>query len=686
MTSDRSTNFFARQREARKSCRNQIVLFIFAVFVVVLVTTLTIRFVWYLYIGTQAYTTFNAGSAHGYHQRLTSFTFFDPAFFIFLSMVIIIVILAASVIKMSTLQKGGGAVAEMLGGRKISASTSDPAERRLINVVEEMAIASGIPVPQIYVLDAENNINAFAAGLEFSDAAVAVTRGALTQLTRDELQGVVAHEFSHILNGDSRLNVQLIGILFGILFMGIVGKKVVSHGRLSFRLGLPVIAGGIGLMVIGYIGTFMGRLMQCAISRQKEFLADASAVQFTRNPLGLAGALKKIGASSFGSRINSPEAGQASHLFFGESDPDRIFSFLATHPPLVDRIRLLDPSFDGKFSTIKVDQPMNKTGYKSPLHSMARQGFASGIAPGSALAPCIPAQIINYVGQPTKESIEQSRTLLAAIPEDITNAVRTPQGAACVIYALLMDNDAMLRQAQVSALGRVMILQGQTDCIPVLAEQLSGLKQDLRLPLVELSLSALRGLTSMEKRNFLLILRSFANTDGKLSLFELSVLWVVDRYLNPTENLFRSVSLFSYSKVGLDIIVLLGALASTGHPGDKVKAENAFRAGIDRIPELARLKPDFSFAGNISYARVNDALTHLGDASFKIRESVIDACAHCAFMDKMITTEEGELLRVVALALECPLPPFTDGTEPNTPDATVNLTPLRSGEEHFISI
>ncbi len=174
-----------------------------------------------------------------------------------------------------------------------------------------------------------------------------------TKLNRDELQGVIGHEFSHILNGDSRLNVQLIGILFGILFLGIVGRKIISQGRLSVRLGLPVIAGGICLIVIGYMGTFLGRLMQCAVSRQKEFLADASSVQFTRNPLGLAGALKKIGGSAFGSRIQSPSARQASHLFFGESHPDEIFPFLATHPPLAERIRLLDPSFDGKFIKIR---------------------------------------------------------------------------------------------------------------------------------------------------------------------------------------------------------------------------------------------------------------------------------------------------------------------------------------------
>jgi len=286
MNTDRSTNFFARQARARKNGRRQLIAFFFAVAVIVLVTTLAIRLAWYLYVGTNAYTSFNAGEAHDYHQRLSTFTFFDPAFFIFMSMAIVIVILAASIYKMHTLKKGGGAVAEMLGASRIDSKTTDPAKRRLINVVEEMAIASGIPVPQVFVLDSEPNINAFAAGLELSDAAVTVTRGALTRLNRDELQGVVAHEFSHILNGDMRLNVQLIGILFGILFLGIAGQKFLSGGRVSLRAGLPAMAAGIFLVIIGQAGSFLGRLMQCAIARQQEFLADASAVQFTRNPPG----------------------------------------------------------------------------------------------------------------------------------------------------------------------------------------------------------------------------------------------------------------------------------------------------------------------------------------------------------------------------------------------------------------
>jgi Zn-dependent protease with chaperone function len=651
----RPTNFFARQQRARKSCRNQMILFVLAVSLIVGVTTMAIRLAWYLYISTSAYTSFDSNDAYTYHRKLSSFTFFDPAFFIFMSMAIVIVILAASLYKMHTLQKGGAAVAEMLGARHIIGNATDPAERRLINVVEEMAIASGIPVPQIFVMDSEKNINAFAAGLEISDAAVTVTRGALNKLSRDELQGVVAHEFSHILNGDMRLNVQLIGILFGILFLGIAGQKFLSAGRVSLRAGIPGIAAGIFLVIIGHTGSFLGRLMQCAISRQQEFLADASAVQFTRNPLGLAGALKKIGGSVFGARINAPEARQASHLFFGESHPASWFSFLNTHPPLVTRIRLLDPNFDGKFVKVIDDQSSPKPMYTEPFG-----GTDFYNRPAAPLAAAIPAFVTASIGNPTEDHLGQSPALMTSIPEEISQTVKTTRGAASIIYALLLGNDASLHDQQVSILSRAMVLQGNTDGVFQLKTQLAGLSNRLKLPLLELAMPSLAGMTSMEKRNFLLILQGLIHADGRLTLLELSVQWILEKYLNPSEELFKSVTIFSYSKIGLDIVVLLGALARAGHADDKVKAEHAFQAGLDRIPELAARKPVFTFEENTFYKRVNAALTNLGDASFKIKESVMDACAHCAFADTTITFEEGELLRVVALALQCPLPPFLE--------------------------
>ncbi|MGQ9592640.1 MAG: M48 family metallopeptidase, partial [Planctomycetota bacterium] len=254
-----------------------------------------------------------------------------------------------SLFRTATLKQGGGVVARMLGGRLVSRDTRDLAEKRLLNIVDEMAIASGIPVPEVYVLDGESGINAFAAGFSTDQAAVAVTRGTLETLDRDELQGVIAHEFSHILNGDMRLNIRLIGILFGILAIAVTGRFILrsTAGRSSRRgkgSGAIVLL-GLALMLIGYIGVVVGRMIQAAVSRQREFLADASAVQFTRNPHGIGGALLKIAQHLYGSALESPRAAEVSHLLFGEgSRPSFLASVFATHPPLEERVRRIDPS------------------------------------------------------------------------------------------------------------------------------------------------------------------------------------------------------------------------------------------------------------------------------------------------------------------------------------------------------
>src|SRR6266480_2477874 len=252
---------------------------------------------------------------------------------------------AGSFFKTLSLARGGRAVAELLDGRLVNPNSTDAHERKLLNVVEEMSIASGVPVPQVYVMDGEAGINAFAAGHSASDAAISVTRGYMKMPSRDELQGVIGHEFSHILNGDMRVNLRLMGLVFGILCLTVIGRILIrTSGR---KNPLPLL--GLALIIIGWAGVFFGRLIQAAVSRQREVLADASAVQFTRNPSGLAGALKKIGGLTDGSRINSPHAEEASHLFFANGLGN---SFFATHPPLVERIRALDPSFDGRFPRV----------------------------------------------------------------------------------------------------------------------------------------------------------------------------------------------------------------------------------------------------------------------------------------------------------------------------------------------
>lgn len=653
-----STNFFTRQEDARRNCRKLVILFTIAVAAIIVVIYFVLRLIWFLFLLSE-------NSKHMDNSvTLDSYTLWDPLLFVIIASVVSLVIAIASTIKMRQLRGGGGNVAEMLGGTLIPGSTRDPAERQLLNVVEEMAIASGVPVPLVFVLNNESGINAFAAGLTLKDVAIAVTRGALNRLNRDELQGVIGHEFSHIFNGDTRLNIQLIGIIFGILVIGIIGGKIIESTRGSSKSGGLIILTGLALLVIGYVGSFMGRLIQSAVSRQKEFLADASAIQFTRNPGGLVGALKKIGGYSSGSKIRSSSARQASHMFFGESHIDSLFpGFLATHPPLVERIKRLDPHFDGVIAPIKSDANIDfKPAYGAPVSGLHE---SAPIVQNAIPVTVKPEDIIQHVGNPTESNLVQGAEILAAISDKLKQELNTPAGASRVMYALLTGNECQEREKQLNAISRSLLNSGSKDCDEDIAHVLSlcdlmaHLKEDQKLPLVELAIPQLRGLTDMEKRGFLKTINDLIIADGKTTLFEFTIQWILNQYLiRDKEDLFASTMYFSIPQVGYHIVVILSVLANAGNAGNAEAARSAFKAGVLQIPELASKNPEFVYDEKIKFELVGTALKQLALSSFKIKQSVVDACAHCAFADKTITIEELELLRAISLTMHCPLPPF----------------------------
>ncbi len=654
MTDRRSTNFFARQEQARSNCRNLVVVFIVAVLAIITTIYFAFRLICYIHLTTNVFTVSEPIANYTQHN---SFAWWDAAIFIMVFIGVTLFILAASVIKMRQLQKGGGAVAKMLGGRCVSKSANIPAEQQLLNVVEEMAIAAGIPVPEVYILEKEAGINAFAAGLTINDAAVAVTQGALEKLTRDELQGVVAHEFSHILHGDMRLNIQLMGIIYGVLIIGIIGGEILDNHRISSKSIVLFIA-GLLLTIIGYIGTFTGRLIQSAVSRQKEFLADASAVKFTRNPLGLASALKKIGGYIYGSQITSPTARQASHLFFGKSCKDYLFAdFLATHPPLTERILLLDPSFDGIFPQVgsgnKTFSPTHDNGELITDMSKPRP-LSSGLMPVTAKA----ADIVDRVCSPNLGNLSRASDILSSIPQQLKDLLNTPAGSAAAIYALLTGSTCAERKLPLKAVDPSLAALGSTEDFLSLCKLAADLKDEQKLPLVELALPSLRNLTVMERKNFLEIVDLLIHADGKITLFEFSLQWIVRQYLSNNEKILEKTVYFHISQVGYHILIILRALATAGNMGNTDAARRAFNAGAARIPELACKTPDYYYTEDINFTEVNTALKKLDSSSFKIKQLIVDACAHCAFSDKTVTVTEAELLRVISLALHCPLPPL----------------------------
>jgi Zn-dependent protease with chaperone function len=391
-------NFFVAQDKARQASRRLIAAYIVATILIVAGITAIVGFALYTFTDT------------GYGYAPGEFVRNNTGILIATALLTTLFILGASMFKTSVLSSGGGAVATQLGGTLVPADVQDPLRRRLRNVVEEMAIASGVPVPEIYVLEEESGINAFAAGYTPSDAAVAVTRGTLELLDRDELQGVIAHEFSHILNGDMRLNIRLMGVLFGIMVLGLIGRLIVRGGYhasiVSSRRdrGTPVVLViGLGLAILGGIGMFFARVIKAGVSRQREFLADASAVQFTRQSAGIANALKKIGGYSEGSLIQAADPEEVSHMLFGSGL--KLSGMFATHPPLIKRIQALDPNFkESDFPRVDPrQQPMQATGAGETGSAFAGD-VTTALASGGAQV--LAESIAETVGQPEVEHVE----------------------------------------------------------------------------------------------------------------------------------------------------------------------------------------------------------------------------------------------------------------------------------------
>ncbi|MCX6991584.1 MAG: M48 family metallopeptidase, partial [Kiritimatiellaeota bacterium] len=570
--------------------------------------------------------------------------------------------------KIIALSQGGEAVARMLGARPVPSATTDLPERRLLNVVEEIALASGTPVPRVFVLDNENSVNAFAAGFSTRDAVIGVTFGCLTRLTRDELQGVIAHEFSHILNGDMRLNLRLMGLLNGILVIGIIGywifriatntSRTASVGRKKGGNPIPFILVGLAVMAIGYIGVFFGKLIKSAVSRQREFLADAASVQFTRNPDGLAGALKKIGGFIAGSRIQNPNAEEASHLFFANGLGQSFLNLMATHPPLVERIRRIDPTFSGDFAAVKVspvadtdDASTMATGFTQA--SASRRDAAAEFFGRPSTIPLRPRETLRSVGHPQAENLAYVTALLNALPEAIKIAAREPVGARALIYGLLISTDEPIRNAQLQHLA----LKAEADVAErtrALVPALASLPAAARLPLTDMALTALRALSRAQVETFQDNLRALIEADASISLFEYMLERMVVRRLASQSGRPRRVIVQYYDLNPLlpATTTLLSTLAYYGQP-EEDQAARAFQSGATRLNSAQRLLPKAS----CGLAAVDQALTILNTASPAIKKIILDACVACVAADGRTTVTEAELLRSVADALDCPIPP-----------------------------
>jgi Zn-dependent protease with chaperone function len=630
-------DFFAAQEEARKRTRLLVVLFGLAILGIVLL----------IYLPASLWLTGGWGG-------------FDPVLFAQIAIPVSLFILAGSWWRLRSLRAGGPTVATLMGGRQVLPNTLAPPERRLVNIVEEMALASGTPVPAVFVLDREEGINAFAAGYSIHDAAVVVTRGCLEHLDRDELQGVIAHEFSHILNGDMRLNIRLVGLLYGLLLLTVVGRGILRGAAYSGHRrdrggGAQAAIVGLGLLVVGYVGIFFGKLIKSAISREREYLADAAAVQFTRNPGGIVGALKKIEMLYPGGVLRDHHAEELSHVFFADGLREGWVSLFRTHPPVERRIRRIDPRWDGRYD-VKVPDAMKARAEAARAERVPGEGV-----PAMARMGLPAAAVMASMGAPAAVHLTYAQRLLERIPDALRDAAHDAEGARALVFALLLDPEpGAVRAEQLERIGEY-----GGDVVARAAENLaSGVLAsgpDARLALLDLALPVLRTLPVAQATPFRRTAQRLIRADGKVRMFDYAVVHILDRHLasgrKPARD--RSARIHSFARIREEVEIILSAVARSGASAER-EAEAAFRASADRLPaavgELA-LRPEPA----VDVVRVDRALRHLEEATLGIRRRLVDACAHAVAFDGQVLGDEAEALRAIAEALDCPLPPIGAG-------------------------
>jgi len=575
----------------------------------------------------------------------------------------------ASLFRIATLGSGGGKVARSLGGTLISPDTRDPLRRRLHNVVEEMAIASGVPVPEVYVLEQEQGLNAFAAGFTAGDAAIAVTRGSLESFDRNELQGVIAHEFSHVLNGDMRLNMRLMGVLFGILVISVIGRTIlrsVRHARFrSSRSNdkgsgiMVVVAVGLALAVIGYLGLLLARLIKAGVSRQREYLADASAVQFTRQTDGISGALKKIGYGA-SSLIEDSDGEEVSHMLFANGLRS-FFKLYATHPPIEDRIRALEPGFDAEAyvrDRAKQAAARDISAEQEGTEAAGRGAQTQWSRLMESLLILTPGAVSNSIGNPSNEHIRHAAELRRLIPAEVHKAAQSRSGALLLTIALLLDEDADIRSRQLTRLSSSFGAE-HLAVIDQLQTRLDELGARFRLPLMELAFPALKQRPREQIEAFVDLVDELIQADGKVDSFEyllsrtlLSQLRDADRPQRSTTG--RAIKLLNCID---ELHTLFSVVARLGHREGDEAARDAYQVGMLALLPNNVGWPDYD-PPKKWVAQMDAALDKLDRLPALAKEELVKALTTTISHDGRVSVSEAELLRAVCAILHCPLPPF----------------------------
>jgi Zn-dependent protease with chaperone function len=651
-------NFFEHQDQARKNTTRLIVLFTLAVASLIALTTVFVGLVLY-YFGLQ--------SSTAYHMDGGFLSMLSWELVGGIALLVITVVVLGSAYKLMQLSGGGEKVAESLGGRRLQPNTTDADERKLLNVVEEMAIASGTPVPPVFLLE-EAGINAFAAGYDANDAVIGITRGCMELLDREQLQGVIAHEFSHILHGDMRINIRLIGILHGILIIGLLGSMLLRSGMYSGGMsrsrdrnnsGAAILGLGMGLVVLGYAGTFFGKWIKAAVSRQREFLADASAVQFTRNPDGISQALQKIGGFSHAAEIRHPNVEEFSHMYFAGAILSSVNSLMATHPPLETRIKRINPSWNGEFPSVskptRSASAYSAASEASSSFAPASDAAAASVSEQSRTANAVSGQAssetlgIDGIGAPTPAHLQQARKILAEIPTSLQDAAHDPFAARAIIYSLLIQSHTADQQWQ----------QLQQRAHPVvykltleLQATVQQLPRDQRLPLFILAVPALKTLSAPQYQVFKENVIALIKADQTVEVFEWALYRMLLNTLEPSAS--YSGHRATIHQLGVPCQQLISTLATAGHhaaaPTEAAYNRAMAELGLANLPLLG--------GGQISLPMLDSAIKQLQALKPLQKPKLLKALIICIEYDGKVDPQEYELFRVIADCLDCPMPPL----------------------------
>ncbi len=638
-------DFFESQDTARRNTGKLILLFVLAVISLVLITNI-------LFVVSFGIVSLDSASM----ASATTFQF-DWQIFAISGTVIFAIVLIATLYRISSLSGGGARIAEMMNGRLLVSGNNDLHEQRVLNVVEEMAIASGTPVPPVYVME-EAGINAFAAGYAPSDAVIGITRGAIETLNRDQLQGVIAHEFSHILHGDMRINIRLIGVLFGIMVLGQIGYYLLRSSRYSRRSkgSGGIVLFGLGLLVVGYTGVFFGNLIKAAVSRQREFLADASAVQYTRNPDGIAGALMKIATHANHSYLDNPKGEEISHALFEEGRVTMLRGLFATHPPLEKRISAILPRWDGSYDLVSsqaLEPDADAAEPPSSLEQENRRERMNAVLTGAA-GVIVADSLTSQVGNPDARHLQYADDVLHSIAPSILAAAREPAGARALIYLLVLDNDDLARTQQLEFLQ-----QCADETVFFELENLNSGSVDItaeqRLPLVEIAIASLRQLSAPQyelfRRNFIELIRF----DKKINLFEWAMQKIVLHHLDAVfdKRPKRRLGKRDIKRCADSCSVILSILVHSNSHQD-IGAEEAFARGVEQLPMNLELKP----VSDIQFEALNSALDELVKLKPLQKPMLLKACAAVIAADGKAQAIEVELMRAIADTIDCPMPPL----------------------------